>query len=135
VAQRLLLEGSDIDELLQRVRVQHGPDAEIVSAQERLVGGVGGFFARRRYEVSVQVPDRAVASAGAVSETTAQPSHPGREHSMTAHGSASPLASTIYDALRDAAGGGSLDDLLSVADRQDGAVSSGGAPGAAGFGA
>ncbi|HET8615668.1 MAG TPA: hypothetical protein VFL94_09105 [Actinomycetales bacterium] len=55
--QRLLLEGSDIDELLLRVRNEHGPQATIVHAEQKLVGGVAGFFARRRYELAVQVDD------------------------------------------------------------------------------
>ena len=61
--QRLLLEGSDIDELLLRVQSEHGPQAKIVHAEQKLVGGVAGFFARRRYELSVQVDD-APPSAG-----------------------------------------------------------------------
>jgi hypothetical protein len=55
--QRLLLEGSDIDELLLRVQSEHGPHAKIVHAEQKLVGGVAGFFARRRYELSVQVDE------------------------------------------------------------------------------
>jgi len=55
--QRLLLEGSDIDELLLRVQAEHGPQATIVHAEQKLVGGIAGFFARRRYELSVQVDD------------------------------------------------------------------------------
>ncbi len=55
--QRLLLEGPDIDELLERVRVEHGPDARIVHAEQKLVGGVAGFFARRRFEVAVAVDE------------------------------------------------------------------------------
>ncbi|MGN6299511.1 MAG: hypothetical protein ACTHN8_00275 [Angustibacter sp.] len=53
----MLLEGSDIDELLERVRSEHGPDARIVHAEQKLVGGVGGFFAKRRFEVAVAVDD------------------------------------------------------------------------------
>jgi hypothetical protein len=63
--QRLLLEGSDIDELLLRVQTEHGPQAKIVHAEQKLVGGVAGFFARRRYELSVQVDDAPTSSAGA----------------------------------------------------------------------
>lgn len=55
--QRLLLEGRDIDELLLRVQTEHGPQARIVHAEQKLVGGVAGFFARRRYELAVQVDD------------------------------------------------------------------------------
>jgi hypothetical protein len=59
--QRLLLEGPDIDELLLRVQAEHGPDARIVHAEQKLVGGIAGFFARRRYELSVQIDDDVVA--------------------------------------------------------------------------
>ncbi|HKG51642.1 MAG TPA: hypothetical protein VKB14_14475, partial [Actinomycetales bacterium] len=124
----MLLEGSSIDELLARVRAEHGADAEIVHAQERLVGGVGGFFARRRYEVAVQVND---------DETGAGAGQLGQEQAMTGSSSGpsggtagSPLAGTIYDALQDALRGGPatpaspFEDLLSVADGQDGAGAS-----------
>ncbi len=77
--QRLLLEGSDIDELLERVRIEHGPDARIVHAEQKLVGGVGGFFAKRRFEVAVALD------------------HP-------------------------PSGPASIDDLLALADAQDGAA-------------
>jgi hypothetical protein len=63
--QRLLLEGSDIDELLLRVQTEHGPQAKIVHAEQKLVGGVAGFFARRRYELSVQVDDAPGSATGA----------------------------------------------------------------------
>src|SRR5215213_8886940 len=128
ISRRLLLEGSSIDELLARVRAEHGADAEIVHAQERLVGGVGGFFARRRYEVAVQVND---------DETGAGAGQLGQEQAMTGSSSGpsggtagSPLAGTIYDALQDALRGGPatpaspFEDLLSVADGQDGAGAS-----------
>src|SRR3954452_11312282 len=144
--QRLLFEGSDIDELLARVRAEHGPDAEIVDAQERLVGGVGGFSARRRFEVAVQLPDGptsrdAAADEPAASAGSAAPAdlpgadeprpaprgrHRGQEQTVTASGRYdSPIASTLYDALGEslgATGSGSFEDLLSVADRQDGVV-------------
>ncbi|MDP9416483.1 MAG: hypothetical protein M3P48_01270, partial [Actinomycetota bacterium] len=54
---RLLLEGSDIEELLSRVREEHGPTARIVHADRVRVGGVGGFFAKERFEVAVEVED------------------------------------------------------------------------------
>ncbi len=57
MARRLLLEGDDIDELLRRVRADHGQEARIVGAEEKLVGGLGGFFAKRRYEVAVALDD------------------------------------------------------------------------------
>lgn len=74
MARRLLLEGDDIDELLRRVRADHGQEARIVGAEEKLVGGVGGFFARRRYEVAVALDDD---GAGAVD----LPDHHAGQHS------------------------------------------------------
>jgi hypothetical protein len=72
--QRLLLEGSNIDELLLRVQSEHGPQAKIVHAEQKLVGGVAGFFARRRYELSVQVDDAAPPAVPAASGRTDDPS-------------------------------------------------------------
>lgn len=71
MSQRLLLEGSDIDELLARVRVEHGPDARIVHAEQKLVGGVAGFFARRRFEVAVAVDDETPAASRPVQRAAA----------------------------------------------------------------
>jgi hypothetical protein len=72
--QRLLLEGPDIDELLLRVKNEHGPQAKIVHAEQKLVGGVAGFFARRRYELSVQVDDEVAAAGPAATDLVEQPS-------------------------------------------------------------
>ncbi|GAA3448022.1 hypothetical protein [Planomonospora venezuelensis] len=54
---RLLLEGTDIEELLTQVRDEHGPDVSIVSADRVRTGGIAGFFARQRYELTVEVND------------------------------------------------------------------------------
>ncbi len=53
----MLLEGADIEQLLARVRAEHGPDARIVHADRVRVGGVGGFFAKERFEVAVELDD------------------------------------------------------------------------------
>ncbi|WP_449064816.1 hypothetical protein, partial [Planomonospora algeriensis] len=55
----MLLEGSDIEELLSQVRDEHGPGVSIVSADRVRTGGFAGFFARQRYELTVEVPDPA----------------------------------------------------------------------------
>lgn len=52
---RMLLEGSDIRALLQQVRDDHGPEARIVHAERVRAGGIGGFFAKQRYEVTVEL--------------------------------------------------------------------------------
>ena len=54
---RLLLEGSEIEPLLEQIRDEYGAAARIVSADKVRSGGLGGFFARQRYEVSVEVLD------------------------------------------------------------------------------
>jgi hypothetical protein len=60
---RLLVEGADIESVLAQLREDHGPDARIVQAELVRIGGVGGFFAKRRYEVTVEVDDQAPAAA------------------------------------------------------------------------
>jgi len=51
----LRLEGRSIEELQARVLAEHGPAARIVAAERITVGGVGGFFARRHFEVNVEI--------------------------------------------------------------------------------
>jgi hypothetical protein len=53
--------------VLARVREEHGPDANIVSADLTRRGGVGGFFARETFEVVVELesePARPAAPTG-----------------------------------------------------------------------
>ncbi|MGW6132136.1 hypothetical protein ACWFNE_19105 [Cellulomonas sp. NPDC055163] len=54
---RLLLEGGDLAELMVHVREEFGPTARIVRAERIRTGGVAGFFARERYELTVEVPE------------------------------------------------------------------------------
>lgn len=49
--------GDSIEVLRRRVREVHGPGARIVAAQRVTVGGVGGLFARKHVEATVEVPD------------------------------------------------------------------------------
>ncbi|RMI03554.1 hypothetical protein EBM89_19210, partial [Cellulomonas triticagri] len=39
------------------VRAEFGPTARIVRAERVRTGGVAGFFARERYELTIDVPD------------------------------------------------------------------------------
>lgn len=175
MTQRLLLEGSDIDQLLERVRSEHGPDARIVHAQQKLVGGVGGFFARRRYEVAVAIDDDAVPPLdhpaqplehrtqsldhreqplNAAATASARPSVSVRQPAVPAAASAPSQAparlpqaqlqqlqqaqSQVSAQLQHAQSAlaappaprapASLEDLLSLADHQDGARMAAGAP-------
>lgn len=55
---RFQLRGATLAELRERIRLDHGEDALIVSAEKVTVGGIKGFFARQHYEVTVEVPPR-----------------------------------------------------------------------------
>ena len=60
---RLLLEGRDLEELLAKVRDEHGPDAKIVSAEKIRTGGMGGLFGHPKYELTIEVQDSAPSTA------------------------------------------------------------------------
>ncbi|GLW33947.1 hypothetical protein [Actinoplanes regularis] len=54
---RVLLEGPAIEPLLAQVRDEYGSRVRIISADKVRSGGIGGFFAKQHYELSVEVPD------------------------------------------------------------------------------
>ncbi len=53
MASQLRFEGGELEELLERVRTEVGPEARIVAANKIRQGGIAGFFAREGYEVVV----------------------------------------------------------------------------------
>lgn len=55
-ARLIKLRGSSLEELRNRMLAEHGEHARMVEAEKVTVGGVGGFLARRHYEVTVQLP-------------------------------------------------------------------------------
>jgi hypothetical protein len=57
VPTRVLLEGPAIEPLLAQVRDEYGSGVRIISADKVRSGGIGGFFAKQHYELSVEVPD------------------------------------------------------------------------------
>jgi hypothetical protein len=52
-------EGSNLESVLEEVRARYGDTVTIVEANRLRKGGVGGFFAKERYEVVVDVEDEA----------------------------------------------------------------------------
>ena len=54
---RYRLEGASLDELNARVLAEHGPLAKVIAVKAVTSGGISGFFASRRYEIKVDVPD------------------------------------------------------------------------------
>ena len=56
---QLQLEGPDLPTLLRRVKTEAGTGARIVRAEKVRTGGVAGFFAKERYEITVEVNENA----------------------------------------------------------------------------
>lgn len=54
---QLQLEGPELEPLLARVRAEHGSSARIVQAEKVRTGGVGGFFAKAHFEITVELED------------------------------------------------------------------------------
>jgi len=54
---RFRLDPAPLDRVAETVRERYGVAATVVSAEEVRVGGIGGFFARRYLDVTVEVPD------------------------------------------------------------------------------
>src|SRR3954452_20408758 len=71
----LRLEGPALPSLLDQVRAEYGPGARVVHAERIRRGGVGGFFARERYHLEVEVHEGA-AGQGGVPATARLPSGP-----------------------------------------------------------
>ena len=86
---RLLFEGPDIHAVLAQVRGEYGTDVRIVAADKIRSGGIGGFFARERFEVAVEIDLNASELA---SEDGAQRSAEGVE--QPAASEEAPTAST-----------------------------------------
>ena len=57
MSQRLLLEGSDLAELMAHVQAEFGPTARVIRAERVRTGGVAGFFARESFELTIDVPE------------------------------------------------------------------------------
>ncbi|HET9730735.1 MAG TPA: hypothetical protein VFR41_14995 [Acidimicrobiia bacterium] len=74
MASQLRFEGPELEDLLERVRSEVGPEARIIGANKIRKGGVGGFFAREGYEVIVDMAaHRAVPRAAAPAQPAPTP--------------------------------------------------------------
>jgi hypothetical protein len=69
LTRQLRYEGVRLDDVLARVREEHGPDANIVSADLTRRGGVGGFFARETFEVVVELESEPAPPAAPIPST------------------------------------------------------------------
>lgn len=67
-------DGTELDAVLARVRKEAGPDAKITAATKIRSGGIGGFFSKEGFRVTVELPDAPAAPAPvAVEELTPPP--------------------------------------------------------------
>jgi hypothetical protein len=64
---RMQLDGPDLEALLVRARHEYGPAVRIVNADKVRSGGVGGFFTREHYELTIELDDADDASHAAPS--------------------------------------------------------------------
>jgi hypothetical protein len=137
----LLLEGPDIEQLLARVRDEHGGHARIVSAEKVRTGGLGGFFARQRFELAVEVDDEDLyegeasvgkngTANGRATARAAAPAAAGSSPSGSGSGSGSPSGSGSAGPA--SAGPASVQDLIAMVDAQEQGLAPGGIAGVAG---
>lgn len=59
--------------MLDRIRAEHGPDANIVSADLHRAGGIGGFFARETFQVVVELDAPVPTSRAVAAEVAPEP--------------------------------------------------------------
>ena len=69
---RMLLEGPDLKGILREVEANYGRDFHVIQAEQVRSGGVGGFFTKQHYEVTVEISNPRVAAG-----ISAQPQTPG----------------------------------------------------------
>ncbi|MBT8224173.1 MAG: hypothetical protein HKP61_14740, partial [Dactylosporangium sp.] len=109
---RLLLEGNNLEALLARVRDEHGSDAQIVSAERVRTGGIGGFFARERFELTIEVSE---ADRPAPISPEPRPTGPARHAVPARHAAPEEQPGQPSPA--------SLEDLAAIADTADSVAS------------
>jgi hypothetical protein len=64
VSTRIVLEGPQLEPLLEQVRDDYGNRAKIVSANKIRSGGLAGFFAKQRFELAVEVGEESADGSG-----------------------------------------------------------------------
>ncbi|MFL2925542.1 MAG: hypothetical protein EVA20_03590, partial [Acidimicrobiales bacterium] len=54
---QMLLEGPDLDGILREVEANYGREFKVIQAEQVRSGGMGGFFAKQHYEVTIEISD------------------------------------------------------------------------------
>src|SRR5205807_6283870 len=103
--------GRTLEELLPKIREEVGPNAVITHQREGLVGGIGGFFARRCVEVEVsQAPAPASATPSIPAQHVFDAYDAGPEEAVTA------TRTAVIDAM--IAQAAPFADMLEIAERE-----------------
>ena len=120
---RLLLEGPDLQEILGQAREAYGPTVRVVQAEQVRSGGLGGFFAKQHYEVTVEVqnPGAGAPSTGGASRKTAAPGTAAvSSQNDQALASAQARVAAARAAAFSAEDLAAVDDVLAAASYEDG---------------
>ena len=120
---RLLLEGPDLQEILGQAREAYGPTVRVVQAEQVRSGGLGGFFAKQHYEVTVEVQNPGAGAPGTGNATRKAPA-PGAAAVSSQNDQALASAQARVTAARAAAFSAAdlaaVDDVLAAASYEDG---------------
>jgi hypothetical protein len=128
----LLLEGKSITALLAQVRAEHGDDVTIVAAEKVRSGGLGGFFAKESYALTVEVDGPAPSGAAPSGDVPSGAVPSGAVQSgmdapviTTRRTNGTPNGQAGMDApVRDVQAPGSLLDLAAAIDEAEAAENS-----------
>ncbi|MCU1379206.1 MAG: hypothetical protein JWN29_2189 [Acidimicrobiales bacterium] len=66
-------DGTELDAVLARVRKEAGADAKIVNATKVRTGGLGGFFSKETFKVTVELPEPAAPAPASTPAPAAAP--------------------------------------------------------------
>ncbi len=67
----MLLEGPDLRGILREIESNYGRDFRVIQAEQVRSGGLGGFFAKQHYEVTIEIVDPRLAAGIAAQPVTA----------------------------------------------------------------
>jgi hypothetical protein len=90
VPTRIVVEGPQLEPLLEQVADEYGGRATIVSANKVRSGGLGGFFAKQRFELSVELADEEAGPAPSLLDLA-----DAREDRFEAHATETPTVAPV----------------------------------------
>jgi hypothetical protein len=109
---RLQLEGTSLSDLQAQVLAEHGTTATIVQVEKVTVGGIRGFFARRHYELIVEITQQPDARPDTLQNSAAPQTSAARRDAV--------LPEEVADALLDLPARVGIAALLEQAEEDEG---------------